>query len=38
VLAYNAMGDLHRMGEIHGDITPDHISVESGTGRYRWAE
>ena len=36
--AYDALGDLHRMGEIHGDITPDHIYVEAGTGRYRWID
>jgi hypothetical protein len=36
--AYDALGDLHRMGEIHGDITPDHIFVETGTGRYRWID
>jgi hypothetical protein len=36
--AYDAMGDLHRMGEIHGDITPDHIFAETGTGRYRWID
>jgi tRNA A-37 threonylcarbamoyl transferase component Bud32 len=38
VKAYDAMGDLHRMDEIHGDITPDHLFVESGTGRYRWID
>lgn len=37
-VAYDALGDLHRMGEIHGDITPDHIFVETGTGRYRWID
>jgi tRNA A-37 threonylcarbamoyl transferase component Bud32 len=36
--AYDALGDLHRMGEIHGDVTPDHIFVETGTGRYRWID
>lgn len=36
--AYDAMGDLHRMSEIHGDITPDHLFVETGTGRYRWID
>ncbi len=36
--ACDALGDLHRMGEIHGDITPDHIFVETGTGRYRWID
>jgi serine/threonine protein kinase len=36
--AYDALGDLHAMGEIHGDITPDHIFVETGTGRYRWID
>jgi tRNA A-37 threonylcarbamoyl transferase component Bud32 len=37
-IAYDALGDLHRMGEIHGDITPEHIFVETGTGRYRWID
>ncbi|MFA6221494.1 MAG: hypothetical protein WC647_04200 [Desulfomonilaceae bacterium] len=36
--AFKAIGDLHRMGEIHGDITPDHIFVERDTGRYRWID
>ncbi len=36
--AFDSLGDLHRMGEIHGDITPDHIFVETGTGRYRWID
>ncbi len=36
--ACEALGDLHRMGEVHGDITPDHIFVETGTGRYRWID
>ena len=36
--AYDALGDLHHMGEIHGDITPDHIFIETGTGRYRWID
>jgi hypothetical protein len=26
------------MGEIHGDITPDHIFIERNTGRYRWID
>jgi hypothetical protein len=36
--AFKAIGDLHGMGEIHGDITPDHIFVERNTGRYRWID
>jgi serine/threonine protein kinase len=36
--ACDALADLHRMGEVHGDITPDHIYVETGTGRYRWID
>jgi hypothetical protein len=36
--AFRAIGDLHEMGEIHGDITPDHIFVERSTGRYRWID
>jgi tRNA A-37 threonylcarbamoyl transferase component Bud32 len=36
--AYDALGDLHRMGEIHGDISPDHLYVETGTGKYRWID
>lgn len=38
VSAFRSMGDLHAMGEIHGDITPDHLFVETGTGRYRWID
>jgi serine/threonine protein kinase len=36
--AYDALGDLHSMGEIHGDITPDNVFIETGTGRYRWID
>jgi len=36
--AYRSMGDLHAMSEIHGDITPDHLFVETGTGRYIWID
>ena len=36
--AYQSMADLHEMGEIHGDITPDHIFVEKETGRFRWID
>lgn len=36
--AFRAIGDLHEMGEIHGDITPDHIFIERNTGRYRWID
>jgi hypothetical protein len=38
VSAYRSIGDLHAMGAIHGDITPDHVFVETGTGRYRWID
>jgi hypothetical protein len=38
VVAYEAMAELHQMDEIHGDITPDHLFVESGSGRYRWID
>ncbi|SHE28871.1 hypothetical protein SAMN02745206_00028 [Desulfacinum infernum DSM 9756] len=36
--AFYAVRDLHREGEIHGDIRNDHLLVESGTGRYRWID
>ena len=36
--AFRSMADLHELGEIHGDISPDHIFVETGTGRYRWID
>lgn len=36
--AYRAMGDLHDMGEIHGDISPDHIYVERSTGSFIWID
>ncbi len=38
VSAFRSMGDLHAMGEIHGDITPDHVFVETGTGRQKWID
>jgi serine/threonine protein kinase len=36
--AFESMAELHELGEIHGDITPDHIYVETETGRYRWID
>jgi hypothetical protein len=36
--AFRAIGELHEMGEIHGDITPDHVFIERTTGRYRWID
>ncbi len=38
VEAYRAMGDLHEMGEIHGDISPDHLYVERESGRFIWID
>jgi serine/threonine protein kinase len=38
ITAFHAMADLHDMGEIHGDITPDHIYVEKDTGRFVWID
>ena len=38
VYAFHSMADLHALGEIHGDITPDHIFVESDTGMFRWID
>jgi hypothetical protein len=38
IVAYHAMADLHEMGEIHGDITPDHIYVEKESGRFVWID
>lgn|GEM_PF-1872827 len=35
VYAFRSMAELHELGEIHGDITPDHIHVEKDTGRFR---
>jgi len=37
-LCIEAIRDLHRMGEIHGDIRNDHIFVERGTAAYRWID
>lgn len=33
-----AMAEVHRQGQIHGDIRNDHILVESETGRYVWID
>lgn len=38
VYAFQSLADLHRMGEIHGDITPDHIFVDRNTGLFRWID
>ncbi len=36
--AFANMADLHEHGEIHGDITPDHIHVEKETGDFIWID
>ncbi len=33
-----AIGFLHRNGELHGDIRRDHLWIEHRTGRYRWID
>lgn len=38
VYAYREMHGLHEMGEIHGDVTPDHIYVERENGRFVWID
>jgi hypothetical protein len=38
VYAFHSMADLHALGEIHGDITPDHIFVEKDTCMFRWID
>lgn len=36
--AYHSMAELHDMGEIHGDITPDHLHVNKDTGSLVWID
>lgn len=36
--ALRALAELHRLGEIHGDITPDHIYIEQDSGNYVWID
>lgn len=38
VSAVEAIGRLHGMEELHGDIRNDHILVEKETGRYTWID
>lgn len=38
ITAYRSMADLHDMGEIHGDISPDHLYVEMNTGSFIWID
>lgn len=33
-----AIGRLHLMGEIHGDIRNDHIFIDRESGKYRWID
>lgn len=33
-----ALGDLHRLGEKHGDIRRDHILIDRESGKYRWID
>ncbi|MFP4107762.1 MAG: serine/threonine protein kinase [Desulfonatronovibrio sp.] len=33
-----AIADMHRQGERHGDIRRDHIFVERGTAAFRWID
>jgi hypothetical protein len=33
-----AIGELHALGQHHGDIRNDHIFVERDTGRYIWID
>jgi hypothetical protein len=38
VSAVRSLAHLHSLGEIHGDITPDHIFREIKTGHYIWID
>ena len=33
-----AIGDLHRQGEKHGDIRRDHVMIDRESGNYRWID
>ncbi len=35
---FEAVGRLHKMGEVHGDIRNDHILIDRATGEYRWID
>ncbi len=36
--AVEAVGSLHKRGEVHGDIRRDHLFVETSGGRYVWID
>ncbi|MBW2647586.1 MAG: hypothetical protein JRE23_15715 [Deltaproteobacteria bacterium] len=36
--AYRAMGYLHSLREVHGDIRSDHILVDSTDGLFKWID
>ena len=38
IKAYEAIGFLHRQGEMHGDIRRDHLIAESSTGLHVWID
>jgi hypothetical protein len=38
LLCVDAIDELHKMGEVHGDIRNDHIFVERNTQIYRWID
>ena len=36
--AFQAINDLHHMGELHGDIRNDHILIARSTSKYTWID
>jgi len=38
IKAYRAMGFLHSLREVHGDIRRDHIIVDSRDGLFKWID
>ncbi len=33
-----ALAELHRQGQHHGDVRSDHLWIEHGTSRYKWID
>lgn len=38
IQAFRHMDYLHSLGEIHGDISPDHLYIERSTGSFIWID
>lgn len=38
VIVFGALGDLHDMDEVHGDVRQDHILVNKVDGAFKWID